>query len=97
MTAETVLLPVPPLAHAEGAIVIRMRGASMEPAPLVADGGPRAAEASFRATGITIDQENGGRLEDAQILAGHADMRTTRLYNRKRRKLQHAEVDRVQL
>jgi integrase/recombinase XerD len=52
---------------------------------------------SFRATGITIHQENGGRLEDAQELAGHADMRTTQLYNRKSRKVARAEVERVQL
>lgn len=52
---------------------------------------------SFRATGITIHQENGGRLEDAQELAGHADMRTTQLYNRKMRKVARAEVERVQL
>ncbi len=52
---------------------------------------------SFRATGITIHQENGGRLEDAQELAGHADPRTTQLYNRKNRSLARAEVERVQL
>jgi len=52
---------------------------------------------SFRATGITLHQENGGRLEDAQALAGHADARTTRLYVRKERKLAQAEVERVQL
>jgi integrase/recombinase XerD len=49
---------------------------------------------SFRATGITLHQENGGRLEDAQA---HADARTTRLYVRKERKLAQAEVERVQL
>jgi site-specific recombinase XerD len=52
---------------------------------------------SFRATGITIHQENGGRLEDAQELAGHADARTTRLYVRGKRKLARSEVERVQL
>jgi site-specific recombinase XerD len=52
---------------------------------------------SFRATGITIHQENGGRLEDAQELAGHADPRTTQLYNRKNRSVARAEVERVQL
>lgn len=52
---------------------------------------------SFRATGITVHQENGGRLEDAQELAGHADARTTRLYIRKARKIAQAEVERVQL
>jgi integrase len=52
---------------------------------------------SFRATGITIHQENKGRLEDAQALAGHADARTTRLYVRAERKIAQAEVERVQL
>ena len=52
---------------------------------------------SFRATGITVHQENGGRLEDAQELAGHADVRTTRLYIRKARKIAQAGVERVQL
>jgi integrase/recombinase XerD len=52
---------------------------------------------SFRATGITIHQEAGGRLEDAQQLAGHASTRTTQLYNRKSRKIARAEVERVQI
>ena len=52
---------------------------------------------SFPATGITVHQENGGRLEDAQELAGHADARTTRLYVRKERRIAQAEVERVQL
>ena len=52
---------------------------------------------SFRATGITIHQENGGRIEDAAELAGHASTRTTQLYNHKGRKIARAEVERVQL
>jgi site-specific recombinase XerD len=52
---------------------------------------------SFRATGITIHQENGGRIEDAAELAGHSSPRTTQLYNRKSRKLARAEVERVQI
>jgi len=52
---------------------------------------------SFRATGITIHAENGGRIEDAAALAGHASTRTTQLYNRKSRKIQRAEVERVQI
>lgn len=32
---------------------------------------------SFRATGITLHQENGGDIETAARLAGHADTRTT--------------------
>jgi integrase/recombinase XerD len=52
---------------------------------------------SFRATSMTIHQENGARLEDTQELAGHADARTTRLYIRKQPKVAQAEVERVQL
>lgn len=52
---------------------------------------------SFRAGAITMHAEGGGRLEDAQELAGHADARTTRLYVRKQRTIQRKEVDRVQL
>lgn len=58
---------------------------------------PSICNHSFRATGITIHRENGGRLEDAQELAGHADMRTTKLYDRTMRKVVRAEVERVQL
>jgi integrase len=52
---------------------------------------------SFRATGITLHQQNDGRLEEAQDLAGHADARTTRLYIRKNSATAQAEVERVQL
>jgi integrase len=52
---------------------------------------------SFQATGITIHQEAGGDIVEAQRLAGHADPRTTQLYSRKTSKLQRAEVERVQL
>jgi integrase len=52
---------------------------------------------SFRATGITIHQENGGTLEQAAELAGHASTRTTQLYNRKTRRIARSEVERVQL
>jgi hypothetical protein len=41
---------------------------------------------SFRATGITNYLENGGTLEVAQRIAGHADSRTTKLYDRRGRK-----------
>ena len=52
---------------------------------------------SFRATGISIHQENSGRIEDAAQLPGHASTRTTQLFSRKVRKLARAEVERVQL
>jgi site-specific recombinase XerD len=35
---------------------------------------------SFRSSGITNYLENGGTLEVAQWIAGHADSRTTKLY-----------------
>src|ERR1700722_13745285 len=38
---------------------------------------------SFRASGITNFLENGGTLEVAQRIAGHADSRTTKLYDRR--------------
>ena len=52
---------------------------------------------SFRATGITLHQENGGSIEAAARLAGHADTRTTQLYNRARGAGVSIEVERVQL
>jgi integrase/recombinase XerD len=52
---------------------------------------------SFRATGITIHQENGGTLDAAARLAGHADTRTTQLYSRARAVVVSAEVERVEL
>jgi integrase len=52
---------------------------------------------SLRATGITIHQENGGDIEAAARLAGHADIRTTQLYNRSRPRVLAADVERVRL
>jgi integrase/recombinase XerD len=37
---------------------------------------------TFRATGITAFRKNGGKLEEAQQIANHAEPRTTRLYDR---------------
>jgi integrase len=50
---------------------------------------------SFRATGITLHQENGGDIETAARLAGHSDPRTTQLYNRHRRGISSCEVERI--
>ncbi len=52
---------------------------------------------SFHATGMTIHQKNGARLENTQALAGHADTRTTRLYIRQESKIAQADVETVQL
>jgi site-specific recombinase XerD len=37
---------------------------------------------TFRATGITAYLENGGSLENAQLMAAHESPRTTKLYDR---------------
>jgi site-specific recombinase XerC len=37
---------------------------------------------SFRATGITLHQDAKGDMEAARQLAGHANIKTTQLYNR---------------
>jgi integrase/recombinase XerD len=50
---------------------------------------------SFRATGITTFLENGGQLETAQNIAGHADSRTTKGYDRRATRLELAEIVRV--
>jgi integrase/recombinase XerD len=52
---------------------------------------------TFRATGITTYLRNGGRLEVAQLLAGHETPRTTALYDRRLREVTLDEVERVAL
>lgn len=50
---------------------------------------------SFRATGITNYMTNGGRIDVAKDWAGHADERTTGLYDRSQDKVNEKEVDRM--
>lgn len=50
---------------------------------------------SFRATGITTFLANGGQLEVAQRIAGHADSRTTKGYDRRATRLELSEIVRV--
>ena len=50
---------------------------------------------SFRGTGITNYLENGGSLSEAQRMAGHADPRTTRLYDRRDQRITRGEVERI--
>jgi site-specific recombinase XerD len=50
---------------------------------------------SFRATGITNYLENGGTLEMAQYIAGHADSRTTKLYDRRGQKATLEDIERI--
>jgi integrase/recombinase XerD len=52
---------------------------------------------SFRVTTITDLLEHNTALEDVQHLAGHADPRTTRLYDRRRRKVTRNIVERISI
>lgn len=53
---------------------------------------------SFRATGMTLYLEaEGSDLESARQLAGHANIKTTQLYNRSGDRKRKAEIERVQL
>jgi site-specific recombinase XerD len=52
---------------------------------------------TFRATGITTYLKNGGSLENAAAMAGHASTRTTQIYDRRRDEITQAEVERVRL
>jgi integrase/recombinase XerD len=49
---------------------------------------------SFRATGITNFLENDGTLEAARRIAGHADSRTTKLYDRRGQKVLLEDMER---
>jgi integrase/recombinase XerD len=48
-----------------------------------------------RGTGITAYLKNGGKLEIAQNMAGHADPRTTKFYDRPGDEVSLAEVERM--
>jgi hypothetical protein len=50
---------------------------------------------SFSATGITNFLENDGTLEAAQRIAGHADSRTTKLYDRRGQKVLLEDMERI--
>jgi integrase len=58
---------------------------------------PNLSPHSFRVTTITdlLDQQL--PLEDVQDLAGHADPRTTRLYDRSRRQITRNIVERIRV
>ena len=50
---------------------------------------------SFRVTTVTSLLEQGVASEDVQNLANHADLRTTRLYDRRKRKSTRMMVERI--
>ncbi len=50
---------------------------------------------TFRATGITAYLENGGTIENAQAIAAHESLRTTKLYDRTSDQITLDEVERI--
>ena len=52
---------------------------------------------TFRATGITAYLDNGGSLENAQVMAAHESPRTTKLYDRTKERLTLDEIERIRL
>jgi len=52
---------------------------------------------TFRATGITAYLENGGTIENAQAIAAHESLRTTKLYDRSSDEITLDEVERIRI
>ncbi|MGE3166432.1 MAG: tyrosine-type recombinase/integrase [Planctomycetota bacterium] len=52
---------------------------------------------TFRASGITDYLRRGGSIEYAQFLAGHSDVRSMRLYDRRKKDESLDEIERIQL
>ena len=52
---------------------------------------------TWRATGVTVYLENGGRLEHAQQIAAHESPRTTKLYDRTQDEISLDEVERIRI
>ena len=50
---------------------------------------------TFRATGVTAYLSNGGTLEHAQRIAGHASPKTTKLYDRTADAISVDEIERI--
>ena len=73
--------------------VCRMMKRRLESASLPS----RLSPHSFRVTTITDLLEQGVPLEDVQRLAGHADPRTTRLYDRRDKKITRNIVERISI
>jgi integrase len=50
---------------------------------------------TFKATGITAYLENGGTIENAQVIAAHESPQTTKLYDRTSDEITLDEVERI--
>ncbi|RYD73046.1 MAG: integrase, partial [Verrucomicrobiaceae bacterium] len=52
---------------------------------------------TWRATGITAFLDGGGAVDLAQQIAGHADPRTTGLYDRRQDRINQGEIERIRI
>ncbi|MEO0632485.1 MAG: tyrosine-type recombinase/integrase, partial [Planctomycetota bacterium] len=57
--------------------------------------GGKFSNHTFRGTGITSYLKNGGALEQAQYMAAHANISTTRIYDRREQEASLDEVERI--
>jgi site-specific recombinase XerD len=88
LTHRGTVMTVRPLLRANVFHMIRRR---MDKIGLAGDFGCH----TFRGTGITNFLENGGTLETAARIAGHASTKTTQLYDRRAQAVDQAEVERI--
>ncbi|CAM2064226.1 Tyrosine-type recombinase/integrase [Sulfidibacter corallicola] len=58
---------------------------------------PEICNHSLRGSGITVFLENGGSLDIAADIAGHASTKTTRLYDRTDRHIKRGDIERVHI
>ncbi len=77
------------------AAVAAPRPAMIKRRALTADLPPSTCCHTFRATGITAYLSNGGTLEHAQQIAGHASPKTTKLYDRTADTITVDEIERI--
>ena len=80
--------PVLPIAARNSGASRRLKDASLP---------PTLSPHSFRVAVITDLLSQGVPLEDVQLLAGHADPRTTRLYDRRHKKVTRNIVERISI
>jgi integrase len=77
-----------PMHRVDAYLMIRRRAAALGL-------GTRIGCHTFRATGITAYLDNGGTLENAQLMAAHESPRTTKLYDRTGDEITLDEVERI--
>ena len=77
------------------ALSLRLVLAMIKRRAAAADLPPSTCCHTFRATGITAYLSNGGTLEHAQQIAGHASPKTTKLYDRTADTITVAEIERI--